>query len=236
MEQRFVVAPEVFERFAGMRLAVVIVDVIDNRDTSAEIATQWRAAWREAAQSAAPYGNAQSHPRVRPWREHFQALGVSGKVFPSSIEALLRRALKGGEPFSINPLVDFYNTLSLRHIVPLGGFDLAHIHGLLELRLTREGDTFTALDEQTPLHVPAGEVAYANGQTILTRHFVWRQAQTALITPSTQRVFLVSEILGEVGQDVAEAVLADLREGMERFFGVVGRGFMVDEDRVGVAW
>jgi DNA/RNA-binding domain of Phe-tRNA-synthetase-like protein len=40
-------------------------------------------------------------------------MGVSGRKFPSSIEALLRRAFKGGEPLRINPLVDFYNAVSL---------------------------------------------------------------------------------------------------------------------------
>ncbi|MDP8946327.1 MAG: hypothetical protein M3N03_10425 [Actinomycetota bacterium] len=41
------------------------------------------------------------------------AMGVSGRKFPSSIEDLLRRAFKGGEPLRINPLVDFYNAVSL---------------------------------------------------------------------------------------------------------------------------
>ena len=45
------------------------------------------------------------------------------KRFPISIEAMLRRALKGGA-FRINPLVDLYNALSLRHICPAGAVDL----------------------------------------------------------------------------------------------------------------
>ena len=153
-----------------------------------------------------------------------------------SIEALLRRALKGGEPFSINALVDFYNTVSLRYVVPVGGFDLDQLHGPLELRLTREGDTFTALGEQTTICVPAGEIAYADGQTILTRHFVWRQAQTGLITPFTHSVFLVSEILDEVGQDVAEAVLTDLQTGIQSSFHVPAHAYLLDESNSAVSW
>jgi hypothetical protein len=45
--------------------------------------------------------------------EAMTAMGVSGRKFPSSIEDLLRRAFKGGEPLRINPLVDFYNVVSL---------------------------------------------------------------------------------------------------------------------------
>jgi DNA/RNA-binding domain of Phe-tRNA-synthetase-like protein len=142
-------------------------------------------------------------------------MGVSGKEFPSSIEALLRRAMRGGEPFRINPLVDLYNAVSLRHVVPAGGFDLDQLGGPLALRLTRAGDHFTALDADAPLPVPAGEVAYADGQTVLTRHFVWRQARVGLITPATRAVVLLSEIPGEVGADVARQVLADLAAGLQ---------------------
>jgi DNA/RNA-binding domain of Phe-tRNA-synthetase-like protein len=232
----FVIAPEVFDRFPGMRVAVEIADDLDNQVMPPEVVSSWHAAWQSAAHEGALYGNAQSHPRVRPWRERFQAMGVSGRQYPSSIEALLRRAMKGGEPFSINPLVDFYNSVSLRHVVTVGAFDLDQIAGPLELRLTREGDTFTALDEAEPEPVAAGEVAYADGATILTRHFVWRQSRTALITTETRTAFLVSEILGEVGADVAQAVLAELHDGIQTYCGVEGRGFLLDAENPIASW
>jgi DNA/RNA-binding domain of Phe-tRNA-synthetase-like protein len=235
----FVASPEIFAAFPGLRLAVAVARGIENRAERPEVATLWAAEWHAAAGAAAgaaAHGNAQSHPRVRPWREHFTAPGVSGKQFPSSIEALLRRALKGGEPFRINPLVDWYNALSLRHVVPAGGFDLAAITGPLELRLTRPGDTFAALDATEAEPVPPGEIAYADGQTVLTRHFVWRQARAGLIAPDTHDVFLVSEILGEVGPQVADAMLRDLREGLEASFGVGAESWLLDAERRSVTW
>src|SRR5438093_303859 len=183
---QFIVHPEIFTRFPNMRLAVAIAHDINNQAERPQIAARWQEVWAETASAAAIYGNAQSHPRVKPWRERFSAQGVSGKQFPSSIEGLLRRTLKSNEAFSINPLVDFYNTVSLQYIVPAGGFDLAQLHGPLELRLTRSGDMFIALDEDTAQEVPTGEVAYAVGNTILIRHFVWRQSKIGLITQATQ--------------------------------------------------
>ena len=82
---------------------------------------------------------------------------MSGKKFPSSIEALLRRALKGGPPVYINPLVDLYNAVSLAHTVPAGGFDLTDLDDRQELRFPREGDTFQALDEDSPVPVPPSQ-------------------------------------------------------------------------------
>jgi DNA/RNA-binding domain of Phe-tRNA-synthetase-like protein len=219
--------PDVFSRFPGLRVVVVAAAGVDNQSARELVSAQWRDAWIGATQ-AAVYGNAQSHPRIRPWRDRFQAMGVSGKEFPSSIEALLRRALKGGEPFQINPLVDWYNAISLRHMVPVGGFDLDQTGGPIELRLTRAGDQFVTLDATAPVAVPPGEVAYANGHTILTRHFVWRQARTGLIGAATRNVVLVSEVLGEAGAEVASAVLADLRDGLRHNFGVASQGWLLD--------
>lgn len=232
---QFTIHPEVFDRFPGMSVAVAVARGIDNQADQPAVTARWREAWAEAARAAA-YGNAQSHPRVRPWRERFQAMGVSGKQFPSSIEALLRRALKGDEPFQINPLVDWYNAVSLRHTVPAGAFDLGQLHGPLELRLTRAGDQFVALDGGAPVSVPPGEVAYADGATILTRHFVWRQARTGLVERSTRDVLLLSEVLGEVGRDVAEAVLAEFRAGLRDYFGVEAPAWLMDARQVALTW
>jgi DNA/RNA-binding domain of Phe-tRNA-synthetase-like protein len=233
---QFIVEPDIFDRFPNMCLAVVVAHGIDNQADRPEIEERWQETWADAAAKAAAYGNAQSHPHVQLWRERFREQGISGKQFPSSIEALLRRALKGNAPIYINPLVDFYNTISSRHIVPAGGFDLDQIHGPLELRLSHSGDTFMALDEDLPQAVPPGEIAYADGQTILTRHFVWRQAKTGLITQSTRSVFLVSEVLGKLESGLAEKVLNDFRAGLQAYFGVTPGSFLVDEQHPTISW
>lgn len=232
---QLIVRPEVFALFPGLRIAVAVADGLDNGQERPSVATLWRAAW-DGARAASVYGNAQSHPRVRPWRERLRVAGAPPKDFPSSIEALLRRALKGGEPFTINPLVDFYNAVSLEHTVPAGGFDLGQVRGPIELRLTGQGDSFTALGEETAVPVPPGEVAYADGRDILTRHIVWRQSRLGLIGPATREVMLVSEVLGEVGGEVVDEVLESFRAGLFAHFGVTARTFVVDETTPAVAW
>jgi len=230
-----IIRPEVFARFPGMRVVVVVADGIDNLVDRPRIATAWETAW-SAAKDAAVFGNAQSHPHVAPWRDRFWAMGVSPKQYPSSVEALLRRALKGGDPFRINPMVDFYNAVSLRYVVPAGGFDLDQIGQDLDLRLTHEGDRFLALDASEPEAIPPGEVAYADGPTVLTRHFVWRQSRQGLITPSTRSVLLLSEVLPETGAGVADAVLAELAAGLLDSFGAPVLTFILHEASSTASW
>jgi DNA/RNA-binding domain of Phe-tRNA-synthetase-like protein len=49
---------------------------------------------------------------------------------------------------------------------------------------------------------------------------VWKQGREGLISEVTTDVFLVSEALGELEVDAAEAVLADLTDGLRLAFGV----------------
>ncbi|MGZ4033163.1 MAG: B3/B4 domain-containing protein [Tumebacillaceae bacterium] len=210
---------KIFDTFAGLKLVVVTADVADNQSHNDSVERDLKEAWQLAGQEGLQHGNAQSHPRILPWVERMKAAGAPRKHFPTSIESLLRRTMKGGEPFQINPLVDFYNTISIRHTVTAGGFDLDDIEDKLELRFTRDTDTFQALDDENESSVPAGEVAYVDGSQVLTRHFVWRQSKKALIRPETKRVFLMSEVLGELEDGVAEAVLRDLQHGLQNYFG-----------------
>ena len=71
---------------------------------------------------------------------------------------------------------------------------------------------------------------------LLTHHFVWRQAREGLIGPDTQEVFLVSEVLGEVGRAVAEAVVEEFRAGLQEHFGVAAQTFLVDAQHRSIEW
>ena len=73
----------------------------------------------DVAETAAEIGNAEipTMPSVAPWRLAYQAFGVKPSKFKSSIENLLRSA-SSGRLRSINPLVDLYNVVSLRHQLP----------------------------------------------------------------------------------------------------------------------
>lgn len=146
------------------------------------------------------------------------------------IEAMVRRAGKSDAPFTISPLVDFYNALSLEYLVPAGAFDMDDLGGDLELRFSREGDTFTALDSSEEIAVPAGEVSYASGSRIVTRHFVYKQAKQGILTENSRNVLFVSEILGELPAGAAEKVARALEEGLKECFGAETRAAVLDSD------
>ena len=105
---RLLITPEIFDRFPGVVLGVIVARDIDNTAESEEIAAglrQEEARVRELfASQVIP-----EHPHIAPWREAYRKFGAKPKDYPSSIENLVRRVLKGNPLPAINPLVDLYN-------------------------------------------------------------------------------------------------------------------------------
>jgi DNA/RNA-binding domain of Phe-tRNA-synthetase-like protein len=137
------------------------------------------------------------------------------------------------------PIVDFYNSVSIKYAVTAGAFDLVDLcltrasssePEQLELRLSKPEDRFVALDAEPlkePGEVSKDELVYVKGTTVLTRHLAWRQAVQGLVTAKTTDVFFVSEVFNEKEEkepsESAKAVAEDLVGGLESFFGVMGK-------------
>ncbi|MGH9332697.1 MAG: B3/B4 domain-containing protein, partial [Vicinamibacteria bacterium] len=93
-----------FALFPEANIAVVVARGVDNRARETT-STALRSAQEAATERFRSVVFAE-HPRIRCWREAYRAFGVKPKDYPSSIENLMRRALKGEPLRSINPLVD----------------------------------------------------------------------------------------------------------------------------------
>ena len=170
------------------------------------------------------------------------AIGVSPKKYPVAIESILRRAMKGGEPFIINPLVDWYNSESLANVLPAGAFDAGELEamgGELELRLTRAGDRFHVLGAGQSEPVDPDEIGYASGATILTRHLAWRQSVEAMVTPGTGSVIVMSETLDAIERaepGTAEGMRQSIIDGLADAFGVQPTGTILTREQPRATW
>ena len=94
---------------------------------------------RSGSARRSPAAQISEHPHIAPWREAYRQFGAKPKEHPSSIENLVRRVLKGWTVPHVNPLVDLYNTISLRHLVPVGGEDLDRVEGDVLLTFATDG-------------------------------------------------------------------------------------------------
>ncbi len=205
----FSIQREIFGALPDLTIGVVVGLGLDNTRPSPEIETLLAGAI-ESMKKDFVGDKAQEHPRIKPWRQAFSKLGISGSKFPSSIESMARRVLKG-DPFPrINPLVDLYNSVSLKHLVPMGGHDLDTLVGNIHLRFAEGWEPFTPMGGGETVTVPKGELVYRDDREVLTRNWVWRQCEKDKATDRTRRIFIPIDVLGEVGRERAQEIIRDL--------------------------
>jgi len=208
------VTSDIFEKFPAVVLGVVIAHGIDNSGARSEEAAgilgQLRAE-EESLRVRLAGAQLSEHPRIAPWREAYRAFGAKPKDHPSSIENLVRRVLKGNAVPHINTLVDAYNTISLRWVVPVGGEDLDAVQG--DVLLTFAGDSEAPallLGEAEPRVPHPGEVLYKDDLGALCRRWNWKEADRTKLTAATRHAFLVIEGLPPVPRTDIESATHDL--------------------------
>ncbi len=214
----FSIQTELFDFLPDLTIGVAVATGLDNRHASPEIdrlLLQAIEKLREGFQTE----KVQEHPRIKPWRAAFSKLGISGRKFPSSIESMVRRILRG-DPFPrINPLVNLYNSLSLKYLVPMGGHDLDPLKGNISLRFAEGWEPFTPMGGGERITVPRGELVYRDDEEVLTRNWVWRQCEKDKTTEATRNLFIPVDVLGEVGREVGEEIIQELSNLIPNYFG-----------------
>lgn len=157
-------------------------------------------------------GPATSHPFIASWREMYRSFGTKAADYRPSAEALVRRALKEGVLPRINVAVDAYNAVSVRHLVPMGGFDLDRIEGDIFLRYSEGGESFVPLGPAATEETYPGEVVYADDARVLTRRWNYRDCDETKITDETVNVAMFVDGSPAIPGDVVEKALKSLEE------------------------
>lgn len=227
---KLTISDTVFTDFPDALLGVVILHGIDNSQDKPEITALLRQA--ETALSG-KFGGVPviEHPYIATWREAYRKFGAKPKDYPSSVENLTRRVLNGAAMGHINNLVSLYNTISLRHILPVGGEDLEKIVG--DVWLTKAGADEPAiflLGEKEARAPRAGEIIYKDDVGAICRRWNWKEADRTKLTQETKHAFLVIEALPPVPRETVETAIHELAELVKRFCGGEVSTAFLDKD------
>jgi DNA/RNA-binding domain of Phe-tRNA-synthetase-like protein len=212
------IAEEIFAKFPGYRRGVVLAHGARNGPSPAALVAMLRAE-EAAAREKLNVDTLTAEPRLASWREAFRQLGYKPGDFRPSIEALLRRVLRGQELPSINALVDIGNVVSLRHLVPVGGHAIDVLTGDIALRPASGSEDFVAFGSQEVEHPLPGEFIFAECRQVLTRRWIWRQANHTLVLPGTTAIEINIDGLPPVTDGDVSAAGKDVMELVERFCG-----------------
>ncbi|WP_030834412.1 B3/B4 domain-containing protein [Streptomyces hygroscopicus] len=191
----FRIAPAVADAFPDTLIALVTATGIRGHEPWPHTATALTELERQLADGTWRPAD-ETDPRIEAWHTAYRSFGTNPRRVRPSVDALGRRLAKKGTLPRINPAVDSYNAVSVRHGLPAGAFDLDRVTGDVDIRYADGTESFTPLGEpDTVEHPKAGEIIYADTTDVLTRHWNHRDAHRTRVTEDSTHVAFVLETL-----------------------------------------
>lgn len=226
---KFLVEDAFWDLFPNSKIGIVICHGVDNTPRDQD---RYEEMLRSAEKEALQYlteNEFSSNPVIKVWREAFQKFKTK-KGARSSIEALLKRVQKGNSLGTINPLVDIYNSMSLKYGLPCGGEDMDTFVGDIRLTTAQGDEEFVPLgiDESAPPY--EGEVIYRDDAGAICRCWNWREAMRTILTENTRNAFLCIELVDETRYEQFEQAVKELAETVQANLGGNCESFILSID------
>ncbi len=204
--------------FPDAKIGILVCNNIDN---AIRERNTYEAMLSEAEKEALKYlrePDFSNNKVIKVWREAFRKFKTK-KGARSSIEALLKRVHKGNHIGTINPLVDIYNTISLRYALPCGGEDRDTFVGDIRLTQALGNEPFITLgtDENAPPY--EGEIVYKDDEGAICRCWNWRESVRTMLTERTKRAFLCIELVDGRREEALHEALEDLAKNVATHLG-----------------
>ncbi|MCC0638000.1 B3/4 domain-containing protein [Clostridioides sp. ES-S-0001-02] len=216
--KKFVVEDEFWNLFPSSKIGVVICKDIDNSIKDKEEYKEMILQGEKEALKHLKDLEFSNNQVIKVWREAFKKFKTK-KGARSSIEALLKRVHNGNHIATINPLVDIYNSISLKYALPCGGEDIDKFMG--DIRLTRAvgNEEFIPLGTEENSSPYEGEIVYKDNEGAICRCWNWREAVRTMLTENTNNAFLCIELVDESRFEEFENALNYLAETVQENLG-----------------
>lgn len=209
--KKFVIEDAFWELFPDAVIGAVVCKGIDNTARDEEKYQEILMKAEKETLNHLPTDDFSKNEVIKVWREAFQKFKTK-KGARSSIEALLKRVSKGNHIGTINPLVDIYNSISLKYALPCGGEDIDTFNG--DIRLTRAlGDEdFITLGSEKSAPPYEGEVIYKDNIGAICRCWNWRESIRTMLTEKTTNAFMCIELTDGNRLSDLESAINELSE------------------------
>src|SRR3989344_9384289 len=191
---KFRISQALFKQFPQLQVGVILLPVFDNLKPNTKIQSVLASIQAELKTKYTPK-DVDALEQLKVWREAYSFFGAKPKKYKSSVEALLTRVLENNTINSISNLVDAYNYISLKYLLPLGADDLSCVTEDIKLTFADGTEQFQALGTTEIRNPERGEVVYKHKNDILCRRWNWRESDLTKITKETTSAILYCESL-----------------------------------------
>lgn len=226
---KFRVDNQIFESFPGLNLGIVVAERLDNTGINKEVINLIKEK-QEEIRAKFDRKTLSQEPKIDAWRKAYSSFGAKPKKYKCSVENLYKMTLEGVELRHINKVVDIYNYISLKHMIPVGGDDADKVDGDIVLKFAKGEEPFTELNSEETKNPREGEVVYVDDKEVLCRRWNWRECDKSKMTEHTKRFALVVEGLPPFTKQEVEKIIKELGELVKKFCGGEVKTFLISKE------
>ena len=180
----------VAERFPGLRVCIGEIRNVHNEKTNEQVRMLSSIVYDEV-KARCSIETLKTDPTVRAYRDFYWKLDIDPTKTRPSGEALLRRVLHGDELPQISTVVDGYNLVSMKAIIPVSGFDYEKLDPPFQVRFAESTETFAGIGMSKPLALKKNTLVLADQNQILCI-YPYRDSDHSKITFQTRDALIVA--------------------------------------------
>ncbi|EGT4139175.1 B3/4 domain-containing protein [Clostridium perfringens] len=216
--KKFIIEDDFWELFPNAKIGIITCNGIDNTIKDENQYQDMLSQGEKEALTHLPNEEFSSNEVIKVWRDAFKRFKTK-KGARSSIEALLKRISTGKGLGTINPLVDIYNSISLKYAMPCGGEDMDKFIGDIRLTKATGDESFITLGSDKSEPPYEGEIVYKDDEGAICRCWNWRESVRTMLTEDTKNAFLCIELVDENREKEFENALKELSQLVEENLG-----------------
>lgn len=216
--KKFIIENDFWELFPNAKIGIITCNGIDNTIKDENQYKDMISQGEKEALTHLPNEEFSSNEVIKVWRDAFKKFKTK-KGARSSIEALLKRVSTGKGLGTINPLVDIYNSISLKYAMPCGGENMDKFIGDIRLTKATGDESFITLGSDKSEPPYEGELVYKDDEGAICRCWNWRESVRTMLTENTKNAFLCIELVDENREKEFENALKELSQLVEENLG-----------------
>lgn len=191
---------QVTSLFPSLRLGCLHLSGIDNHGSDPTLESLSKQLSKDLRSQYPTVEVLNDNPKITSWKDAYRANKSKPSKYRPTVEALLRRIIKGSDIPLINNVVTAYLIAELEFLHPIGGYDLETLEGDITLKRSPGDEPFQGIGTDAE-HTYEGEIIYSDEARVLTRRWNYRDCLACQITEKTHNAVLMTEIISDTVSD-----------------------------------
>ena len=207
------ISEKVLSRFPNMSMGYLIAENIVN-----EPSNELDILINNRLNSLAGLKSVEQSAGVIKWRDVFSQMNAKkGKL--SSIESLLSMYLENKKLPNINPIVNYYNSLSCFWGLPMGAYTIDNLpDGEIALREARKNEEFTPIGSKLIEKTSNGEIVYSSGSTVICKLWNNKDADISKITSESKNILFIFDGADEEQKEKIQEGISIMQQELSKCF------------------